>query len=267
VTLEAPVYDGLNIKWTVTDIDGKENLGVTVVPETTFFIQAESAMTITLNADDTALGGYLSGEIFGSSAAAFSIPNNKIFFDVNATADIIAPTIVDLRVQSSERITATIQATISEPGVVYYMYSRKGTKEPTVQDIISGNEIANKVPQTFANTQANNATKVAKLTLTGLTPNRWYVVYATGLDFAKNNGANVKTVFVKTMKAHNPASFRVYTNVISEADVVKAGCARALAVPNELLELIGDDPSKTLGRNLQTTEVYYEFALTMDTEH
>jgi hypothetical protein len=145
VKLEVPSYDGLNILWSVTDISGNANPGVTIEPATMFFNEGESDLSLVLSATSAGLSGYLTGELFGTSSPAYNLVNNRVFFNVNPVIDATAPKIKEFRLEQVNKVNAIIQATVTEASTVYYMYCRVGTKKPTAAEIIGQVKISNAV--------------------------------------------------------------------------------------------------------------------------
>jgi hypothetical protein len=112
---------------------------------------------------------------------------------------------------------------------------------------------------------------MAKITVAGLSPSTNYVAFGVAKDPIGNTGddASVIEIKFKTQKKFNDAKFTCHTTVKSSTEVVKAGCARAMGVPNENIKFIGVDPNTSNGRMLQdvSTTYEYDFQLRTDTEH
>lgn len=171
-------------------------------------------------------------------------------------------------VQRVTRTEAQVRLYFDEIVKAYYMFSQRGTVQPTVDSILNAANVVNNVAQTFGSATSDFDAYVT-LELTGLSSSSFYDVYVIGVDQSNNVSAEVETLSFKTPRRHRPVSLTIFTVVITDAEIVRVAVCHALAIPESWLWYTGVDPSLLgPGRRLQSS-YGYDFTLVVpdDDDH
>ena len=228
---------------------------LTFNPTTVEFNDQEITKSFTITVNEYVAYPNLKLKNYGGAAgAAYDLDERSIVLFIKDGADTDAPVMKTTKVESADRTTASIRVTFNEITHISYMYSPRGTKQPTVDQIINKTSIVNSVTQTFG-TLTTNQYNYALISLSGLSAITRYEMFVTGIDQSNNVAAEVSVVPFATMRRHHPVRFRIYTSVVTDHRIVKLACSRTMAIPDDWVSYTGVDPT-LLGRRVQSSYAY-----------
>lgn len=182
--------------------------------------------------------------IFGSGEDAASFEFGQQVFEIEiGRADIQAPVLNSLSTYEIERTSAEFRCDFSEAVQIFYMIGLRGTRQPTVEEIVSGeleNQESLSVAPIFGNyynfQQPRDGIYRYDWTVTGLTAGTDYVIYVYGQD-PGYLGAEIASTDFTTRAKYKTATFTLkYLDENLSVEVKQ----RSLEVISDILKISRD---------------------------
>jgi hypothetical protein len=264
VTLQRPPYDGLTVVLNTTR--PYQHNAVLISPSELKFARGETEKSFTLTIIEGAVAGYVSFALEGLSAKAYRLEHEAMQF-VTLAPDTEIPWIQSYRMSAISRTAATVRIQVSEPSTVHYVFAARGTDDPTSIQVIHGIGMRTDAFQQTGQVVTSPKTKVAFLSLTGLTDNSEYTLWVTAQDGSGLFSLQPQRLDFKTYASYYPAKFKLFTNYVSPVNSVRSAVAQVLAIPEDLFMFTGPAPGTTARRLEEAgyTRTYsYEYTLFMN---
>ena len=111
--------------------------GASINPSNITFTSQDkvATFTVSISEDSVGLEGIVHVEVSGENALAYTVEENQIEFSVSET-DGSSPSVVEFANEELDRNSASFTTVVNEESVVYWMVGRRGTRSPTVSEVI-----------------------------------------------------------------------------------------------------------------------------------
>jgi len=242
---------------------------ITATPATVVIPAGEQSGNFTLTYSDNAVSGTLNGTVIGDSRAPYVSETTSVAFKV--IPNTIQPlSLLLANVSTIGRVSASAEIRLSAKAQLWYMYSKKGTRAPTADQLRAQQRVRSDAQQSFGrtladlmvtNTTSNTSYFLANLPMNNLKDKTKYMLYYVyeGQDKVVSQ---VGVLDFTTLQSYPPARFTVYTVLITNPNDILIALCQVLGVPRSLLMYLA--AASVPGQRRLQSDISYEFVMTMD---